>query len=131
MYEHIFISFFHINFLFNLAQQAATGAKINSQLKRNLQLTLDWNVPDLALSEIFQRDDDMKYSIPPDLFEKALLGKKLESFVDLFLDREFVLHRYLKSDKLIELFNLAKDKDFLTTTSLEGILGLTGVMNKI
>jgi hypothetical protein len=72
----------------------------------------------------------MKYSIPPDLFEKALLGKKLEPFVDLFLDREFVLHRYLKSDKLVGLFNDAKDKDFLTTTSLEGILGLTGVINK-
>ena len=100
---------------------------MNVQLKRNLVLTLDWNLPDLALSEIFQRDDDMKYSIPTDLFDKALLGKKLEPFVDLFLDREFPLHRYLKSDKLISLFNLAKDRDFLTTTSLEGILGLTGV----
>ena len=97
------------------------------QLKRNLLLTLDWNLPDLALSEIFQRDDDMKYSIQNDLFDKALLGKKLEPFVDLFLDREFALHRYLKSDKLVSLFNEAKDREFLTTTSLEGILGLTGV----
>lgn len=96
-------------------------------MKRNLLLTLDWNLPDLALSEIFQRDDDMKYSIQADLFDKALLGKKLEPFVDLFLDRDFVLHRYLKSDKLISLFNEAKDREFLTTTSLEGILGLTGV----
>lgn len=109
------------------AQKAVTGNKVNSQLKRNLQLTLDWNLPDLALSQIFQRDDDMKYSIPPDLFEKAILGKKLEPFVDLFLDREFSLHRYLKSDKLVTLFNEAKDREFLTTTSLEGILGLTGV----
>ncbi len=100
---------------------------MNVQLKRNLQLTLDWNLPDLALSEIFQRDDDMKYSIQIDLFDKAVLGKKLEPFVDLFLDREFALHRYLKSDKLISLFNQAKDREFLTTTSLEGILGLTGV----
>jgi len=69
----------------------------------------------------------MKYSIQSELFDKAVLGKKLELFVDLFLDREFALHRYLKSDKLIYLFNKAKDKEFLTTTSLEGILGLTGV----
>ncbi|CAF3812768.1 unnamed protein product [Rotaria sordida] len=108
------------------SQKTATGNKVNVQLKRNLLLTLDWNLPDLALSEIFQRDDDMKYSIHTDLFDKALLGKKLEPFVDLFLDREFALHRYLKSDKLISLFNEAKDREFLTTTSLEGILGLTG-----
>ncbi|CAF0831896.1 unnamed protein product [Rotaria sp. Silwood1] len=108
------------------SQKTATGNKVNVQLKRNLLLTLDWNLPDLALSEIFQRDDDMKYSIQADLFDKALLGKKLEPFVDLFLDREFALHRYLKSDKLISLFNEAKDREFLTTTSLEGILGLTG-----
>ncbi|CAF0874104.1 unnamed protein product [Adineta ricciae] len=108
------------------SQKAVTGSKVNVQLKRNLLLTLDWNLPDLALSEIFQRDDDMKYTIQNDLFDKAVLGKKLESFVDLFLDREFVLHRYLKSDKLVALFNQAKDREFLTTTSLEGILGLTG-----
>ena len=109
------------------AQKTMTGNKVNVQLKRNLLLTLDWNLPDLALSEIFQRDDDMKYSIQTELFDKAVLGKKLEPFVDLFLDREFALHRYLKSDKLIYLFNEAKDREFLTTTSLEGILGLTGV----
>ena len=130
MYVCLFILFFFYRFNFNLAQKTVTGAKINSQLKRNLLLTLDWNLPDLALSEIFQRDDDMKYSIPADLFEKALLGKKLEAFVDLFLDREFILHRYLKSEQLMRLFNLAKDREFLTTTSLEGILGLTGVKKK-
>ncbi|CAF1445673.1 unnamed protein product, partial [Adineta steineri] len=108
------------------SQKTVTGNKVNVQLKRNLLLTLDWNLPDLALSEIFQRDDDMKHSIQADLFDKAVLGKKLEPFVDLFLDREFALHRYLKSDKLVALFNLAKDREFLTTTSLEGILGLSG-----
>ncbi|CAF3896646.1 unnamed protein product, partial [Didymodactylos carnosus] len=36
-------------------------------------------------------------------------------------------HRYLKSDKLVDLFQSSKDREFLTTTSLEGILGLTGV----
>ncbi|CAF4746934.1 unnamed protein product, partial [Rotaria sp. Silwood1] len=108
------------------SQKMITGSKINAQLKRNLTLTLDWNAPDLALSEIFQRDDNIKYSIQPELFDQAILGKKLEAFVDLFLDRDFVLHRYLKADKLIDLFNKAKDKEFFTTTSIEGILGQTG-----
>ncbi|CAF2382637.1 unnamed protein product [Rotaria sp. Silwood2] len=108
------------------SQKSVTGSKVNAQLKRNLVLTLDWNLPDLALSEIFQRNDDIRYTIPAELFDKAVLGKKLEPFVDLFLDRDFILHRYLKSEKLLDLFNKAKDKEFLTTTSLEGILGLTG-----
>ncbi|CAF3687580.1 unnamed protein product [Rotaria sp. Silwood1] len=115
------------------SQKPITGGKLLAQLKRNLFLTLDWNTPDLALSEIFQRDDNMKYTIQPELFDKAILGKKLEPFVDLFLDRDFILHRYLKSDKLIYLFNNAKDKEFFTTISIEGILGLTGdesVLNK-
>ncbi|CAF2382653.1 unnamed protein product [Rotaria sp. Silwood2] len=108
------------------SQKPLIGSKVNFQLKRNLLLTLDWNTPDLALSEIFQRDDNMKFSIHSELFDKAILGKKLEAFVDLFLDRDFVLHRYLKSDKLLDLFNNTKEKDFFTTTSIEGILGYSG-----
>ncbi|CAF1295616.1 unnamed protein product [Rotaria sordida] len=100
--------------------------KRNAQIKQNLLLTLDWNLPDLALSEIFQRYDGMKYSIHTKLFDKAILEENLESFVDLFLDREFVLHRYLNSKKLINLFNQAKDKDFFIITSLEGVRSLTG-----
>ena len=112
--------------LSRLAQEIVSGTTINTHLKRHLLLTLDWNLPKLARSEIFQRDD-MKYPIHDDLFDKAILEKKLEPFVDLFLDQEFVLHRYLKSDKLLSLFNKAEEREFLTTTSLEGILGLTGV----
>jgi len=123
----IFNYFFNYFLFFYLAQKAVSGNRVNVKLKRNLLLTLDWNLPDLALSEIFQRDDGMKYSVQTELFDKAILGKKREPFVDLFLDREFALHRYLKSEKLVGLFNDAKDREFLTTTSLEGILGLTGV----
>jgi len=50
-----------------------------------LRLTLDWNLVDLAKSEIFQRDDFIGYIIPNSLFEQALLGENLEAFVDLFL----------------------------------------------
>jgi len=125
MYELYFYYILLSDFI--LAQKAVTGNKVNVQLKRNLLLTLDWNLPDLALSKIFHRDNDMNYLIPTDLFDKAILGRKYEPFVDLFLDREFVLHRYLTSNKLTSLFNQTKYREFFTTTSLEGILGLTGV----
>jgi len=81
------------------------------------------------LSEIFLRNDNKKYVIPEDLFDKAMLGKKLEPFVNLFLDQEFVLHKYLNSKKLISLFNQAEAEDweFFTTKSLKEILNLTEV----
>ncbi|CAF3628955.1 unnamed protein product [Rotaria sp. Silwood1] len=100
--------------------------KRSAQLKGNLLLTLDWNLPDLALSEIFQREDGMKYPISEKLFDKAILEENLEAFVDLFIERKFVLHRYLNSKKLISLFNEAKDRDFFTITSLEGLLSDPG-----
>ncbi|CAF0976650.1 unnamed protein product [Rotaria sordida] len=126
------LNYFHKYILSALlqSQKKAMEIKENFQLEENLRLTLDWNLPDLALSEIFQRDD-MKYSIPTDLFDKAVLDKKLEPFVDLFLDQEFFLHRYLTSDKLVSLFNEAEDREFFTTTSLEGILGLTRDEEKV
>ena len=90
---------------------------------------MDWNAPDLALSKILQRNH-MKYPIQHDLFDRTVLGR-LEPFVDLFLDQGFALHRYLTSKKLHWLFNQTKDKDFFTITSVEGILGLSGVKIKI
>ena len=47
-------------FYLHLAQISDATSKGNAQLKRNLILTLEWKLPDLALSEIFQRDDDTK-----------------------------------------------------------------------
>lgn len=112
-----------------LAQKTLLKNQRNAQWGRNLGLTLDWNLPDVASSEVFQRDDNIKCTVPITLFHKALLGKKLEPFVDLFLDQDFCLHQYLNSTALIRLFNEAEaeDREFFTTTSLEGILSLTGV----
>jgi hypothetical protein len=92
-----------------------------------LRLTLDWGLVDLARSEIFSREDFIGYIIRNSLFEKALFGKNLEEFVDLFLERNFVLHTYLNIETLQRLFNEEKDRDFFTITSLEGILGGTRV----
>ncbi|CAF4075358.1 unnamed protein product, partial [Rotaria sp. Silwood2] len=126
-------------FFFNLGQKLVSVKKTDvtlksdrllkkrtDQLGANLRLTLDWNLPDLALSDIFQLDDGMTFSVTAELFDMAILEENLEAFVDLFLDRQFVLHRYLNSKKFIYLFKKAKDKDFFTITSLEGLLGLSG-----
>ncbi|CAF3790456.1 unnamed protein product [Rotaria sordida] len=56
----------------------------------------------------------------------AVLGKNLETFVDIFLDNEFIPHRYLTSDELFNLFKNAKDRKFLKQTSWKGILGIAG-----
>jgi hypothetical protein len=92
-----------------------------------LRLTLDWGLVDLAKSVIFEREDYIGYMIPTNLFEQALIGKDLEEFVDLFLERGFVLHHYITPKKLFSLFKREETEDFFTTTSIEGILGMSGV----
>ena len=93
-----------------------------------LRLTLDWGLVDLARSEIFPREDFTGYIIPNSLFEKALIEKNREEFIDLFLERNFILHTYINVETLHRLFNVETDRDFFTITSLEGILGETGVI---
>jgi hypothetical protein len=92
-----------------------------------LRLTIDWGLVDLARSEIFPREDFTEYIIPNSLFEKALIEKDREQFVDLFLEQNFTLHTYLTVETLHKLFNVEEERDFFTITSLEGILGETGV----
>ncbi|CAF4965237.1 unnamed protein product, partial [Rotaria sp. Silwood1] len=107
------------------SQKVVIKTRVYAQMRHNLTLILDWNLPDLALSKVFQHDNATKYSIPHYLFAKAVLGKNLETFVDIFLDNEFILHRYLTSDELFSLFHEAKDREFLTATSFKGVLGIT------
>ncbi len=114
-----------------VAKKIVSGDKPNVHMQNNLlHLALDWGLVDLAQLEILQREDFIGYTIPNSLFEQAVLGDDLEAFVDLFLERNFVLHRYLTLEKLRSLFNREKDRDFFTITSLEGILGWSGVRRK-
>jgi hypothetical protein len=92
-----------------------------------LRLALDWGLMDLAKSVIFEREDYIGYMIPAILFEQALVGKDLEEFVDLFLEHGFVLHHYLTPERLLRVFGREETEDFFITTSIEGILGLSGV----
>ncbi|KAJ8317915.1 hypothetical protein KUTeg_003006 [Tegillarca granosa] len=81
-------------------------------MSKNLQLTLDWNRPDLAQSEIFGKDDWTKIRVDKDVFEKALLKKDREEFVEMFLDQGIQVHKYLNHKKLKLLFERAEDREF-------------------
>lgn len=94
-----------------------------AQLERNLRLTLDWNCPELALSEIFQRDDYKSIEIKNNIFELAILKTDREDFVELFLDEGFYIHRYLGRTNIQELFTKAEKREFFVTVILQSILG--------
>ncbi|XP_078603605.1 transient receptor potential cation channel subfamily M member 5-like isoform X2 [Branchiostoma floridae x Branchiostoma japonicum] len=91
-------------------------------VQSDLQLTLQWNRPDLALSEIFQSPyfpDNIK--IPPRLFEKALLKKDREEFVELFLSQGFDPGDFLTRSRYRRLFENADDREFI-----KGVFGAMG-----
>ena len=92
-------------------------------MERNLRLTLDWNRPDLALSEIFQRDDYKQIDIKHSIFEMAIQRAGREEFVNLFLDQGFYIHRYLGRNNIRELFTVSENREFFVTVILQGILG--------
>ena len=101
-----------------------SGKQGKAQLDRNLRLTLDWNCPALALSEIFQRDDYTQIEIKQNIFENALIRPDREEFVELFLDQGFYIHRYLGRNNIRDLFTKSDKREFFFTVILQGILGL-------
>ncbi|CAF0859038.1 unnamed protein product [Brachionus calyciflorus] len=105
------------------SQTQLSGKQGKAQLERNLRLTLDWNCPALALSEIFQRDDYTNVEIKHNVFDNAILRKDREEFVELFLDQGFYIHRYLGRNNIRELFTKTEDREFFVTIILQGILG--------
>jgi hypothetical protein len=67
-------------------------------LKKNLMLILDWNHPEIALAEIFQREGSYKLDVDKSMFEKALLKKNREEAAAIYLFLSFIFH------SLINLF---------------------------
>lgn len=58
-----------------------------------------------------------------DQFQQVLLSSGRQEFVELFLDRGFILHKYLNSRRLELLFKLCEDRTFFAEICLEIILG--------
>ncbi|XP_052792596.1 transient receptor potential cation channel subfamily M member 2-like isoform X1 [Mya arenaria] len=101
------------------------GLGVHEQFQNDLQLTIDWNRPDLAW-EIFQQDFT-KVRIDKKMFEKALLQKDREEFIDLFLTQGVRVHKFLNHKKLKLLFEKADDREFFINICLEGVLGISVV----
>ena len=86
-------------------------------------LILDWNHPDIALSEIFQREGSYQLDVDKAMFEKALLKKNREEFIEIFLDQGFQIHRFLNHIKMFLLFEKCEDREFFLTVCIEKGLG--------
>jgi hypothetical protein len=88
-------------------------------------LIMDWNRPDIAISEIFQQDISSKLDIEKVMFEKALLKKDREEFIEIFLDQGFEIHRFLNHIKMFLLFDKCEDREFFLNVCIERVMGVT------
>ncbi|KAL4230550.1 hypothetical protein ACF0H5_010931 [Mactra antiquata] len=113
----------HLGNLFHHSGERHEQKGTREQLQNDLQLTVDWNRPDLAW-EIFQQDFT-KVRIDKKMFEKALLQKDREDFIELFMSQGVKVHKFLNHKKLRLLFEKAEDREFFCNVCLEGVLGLS------
>jgi hypothetical protein len=109
--------------LISLLKSQLNNLQSKELLKKNLMLILDWNHPDIALSEIFQREGSYKLDVDKAMFEKALLKKNREEFIEIFLDQGFQIHRFLNHIKMFLLFEKCEDREFFLTVCIEKGLG--------
>ncbi|XP_053204968.1 transient receptor potential cation channel subfamily M member-like 2 isoform X2 [Panonychus citri] len=95
----------------------------DDKILKELYLTLDWNCPDVASSEVLHRDPTYVVRLQKDLFQSALLRPDREEFVDLFLTNGFRLHKFITPTRLRRLFKHIYQEDFFHTVCWEGVLG--------
>ncbi|XP_061181386.1 transient receptor potential cation channel subfamily M member-like 2 [Saccostrea echinata] len=105
------------------SQGTKQGVQFEEQFQSDLKLCMDWNRCDLAESRIFRKYAWKSIKITPELFDRALLKKGREKFLDLFLEKKtIVLHQYLNHKKLLHLFNQLEKPEFFCHVCLEGVL---------
>ena len=95
----------------------------NENFLKNLELTLDWNCPDVAKNVIFAKNAKSIINLDKNLFESALIHPNREDFIELFLSLGFQLHKFVSPSRLNRLFRLIHDNDFFRTHCWESILG--------
>ena len=96
-----------------------------SQLKKDLQLTIDWNSPKVAMVEVFQKDSTNKFQIDSGIFMEALLREDREEFVDIFLRRQFQLSKFMSKGRLKLIYQKVLCEDFFFLVCWMGALGNT------
>ncbi|XP_037570265.1 LOW QUALITY PROTEIN: transient receptor potential channel-like [Dermacentor silvarum] len=94
-----------------------------NQMKKDLMLTIDWNCPDVAMSQVFLKDPSCKFQVDRDIFEEALVRPGREDFVHIFLERGFRVHKYLTPRRLKQLFKKVQGEQFFRSVCWEGALG--------
>ena len=67
------------------------------------------------------------FQIDKKMFEKALLQKDREDFIDLFLSQGVKVHKFLNHKKLKQLFEKAEDREFFLNICMKEVLGITVV----
>lgn len=103
---------------------AYDGSNISDdRLLKELYLTLDWNCPDVARTEVLAKDASYVQRLHKDLFQSALLRPNREEFVDLFLTYGFRLHKFVTPTRLRKLFKYIYFEEFFRSVCWEGVLG--------
>uniref|UniRef100_A0A1W7RAU8 Protein ced-11 n=1 Tax=Hadrurus spadix TaxID=141984 RepID=A0A1W7RAU8_9SCOR len=98
-----------------------------ARMQKDLYLTLDWNSPHVAVSEVFQKDTCHNFQISKAVFEQALHQSNREDFISLFLEQGFQVHKYLTPRRLKNLFRIAQREEFFRAICWETILGHSGL----
>ncbi|GFR27034.1 transient receptor potential cation channel subfamily M member 2 [Trichonephila clavata] len=95
----------------------------SENMKRDLFLAMDWNCPNVAMSQILARDPSNKFQVDAEIFFSAIIKPQREQFVGLFLRKGFVVHKFLNSSIFLELFQNSLQKEFFKTVIWENVLG--------
>ncbi|XP_055345024.1 transient receptor potential cation channel subfamily M member 2-like [Paramacrobiotus metropolitanus] len=99
-----------------------TSSNVREQIRSDLVLTMQFNKPFLAESKVMGRDEWHSLKIDNDLYEKSLLWKNRERFLEHFMEQDFAIHKYLSHSKLLHLFRRAEDAEFFVTVVWEQLL---------
>ncbi|GIY74800.1 protein ced-11 [Caerostris extrusa] len=71
----------------------------------------------------FARDLTDKYQVDAETMFRALTKPQRERFVDLFLKKGFIVHKFLNSAMLLNLFHHSLNQEFFKTVIWENVLG--------
>lgn len=104
--------------------QHADGSFVDDKVlfRRDLYLTLDWNCPMMAKTEVLANDDNAMSKIEKGIFESALLRTDREEFIGLFLQKGLQVHKLLNCARLRNLYRKVHDEEFWQTVCWGTIL---------
>ncbi|XP_054166897.1 transient receptor potential cation channel subfamily M member 3-like [Oppia nitens] len=110
--------------LFRSQSDRNTNASpVTDLLLEDLYLTLDWNCPHVAATEVISRDPTCVLRLEKKMFLEALLRPNREEFIDIFLTHGFRIHKFLSPKRLKQLFKRQLSDEFFRSVCWSGVLG--------